>query len=141
MLAMWWTPLVLAGCATIGATDPMNEARRQFARDDYCPLSRVTAKPAAELVGSPPPAVAADPARLAMWEDAAIAQAQGNTERQVFSVSGCGDRVNYTCWDYSGGHDGERSGGLGVVCMFAPGTAVPAPDTAVVSPRPSDSQQ
>ena len=129
---------MLAGCARLGPTDPLDEVRREFARDQFCPYSRVTAKPLAEMVGSPPPAVASDPDRLAMWQHAMLEQVNGTRDRQTFSVSGCGDLANYTCWDYSGEHD-ER--GV-VVCMMSPGTAAPVPSNAViVYPHPADSTQ
>jgi hypothetical protein len=133
-LPVAWTMFLLAGCATLGHADPEDEVRRQFARDNFCPLSRVTVKPTVEMVGSPPPDVASDPDRLAMWQRAMLEQVNHEGDRQLFSASGCGDLANYACWDYQ---QDEQRGGL-VVCTSAP-AASPTPSNAVTYPRPADS--
>jgi hypothetical protein len=87
----WVVLLALAGCSSA----PERAARAQFARQTYCPESRVEAH---AVVSDPPSDIAADPERLALWQKAAEERATKQLEWRV-SVEGCGERADFVCSD------------------------------------------
>jgi hypothetical protein len=104
-----------------------NAARATFSRDAYCPLERTSAASVTQIP-TPPPKIAADPARLAMWQ--AEAEAVASTEdKHVVAVRGCGEQAMYSCWDVGGLVPGRRRNHwetIGVVCQAAPASTPPA---------------
>ena len=85
-----------------------SEVREVFAEDNNCPEDRVEVKKRSDLsawsvstgglVKKPPPDVAADPERLAMWQKKRK-QLQKNSERNswVFEARGCGQEAILVC--------------------------------------------
>lgn len=88
--------LAIGGCAQ--ETEILAGARWQFAKQISCPEDRVTAnvdpQSAAQDARPPPPEVAADPDRLAMYDKQAEAEAV--LGRWVV-VTGCGQEARYHC--------------------------------------------
>ena len=124
------------GCATPRSLQGAEQARLQFSSDDYCPLDRVVAARVIPIP-TPPPAIARDPERLAMWQQAAE-RAAHTDPRQTIAVSGCGDRATYWCWNFEGqvgppGRGKARKVSIGAACNPRPGGY--APD-AVAPPVP-----
>jgi hypothetical protein len=107
--------VVLAGCSTRSLE---SGAQETFTREFSCPADRVTvtlrpevdvyAKTFAFAPTKPPPDVAADKARLAVWnEERAKAQAFYRERYKAYSASGCGSKALYAC-----NHpNGSRGGG------------------------------
>jgi hypothetical protein len=87
--------LALAGCAGAPGAPSEHTARAQFAQQTYCPEDRVTAH---AVVSDPPADIAADPERLALWQDAAEERAKKQLEWHV-RVEGCGERASFVCSD------------------------------------------
>jgi hypothetical protein len=84
----------LEGCAL--HLSPADEARSQFSASTFCPLHRVEA---GLLVShpEPPPKIAHDPERYAMWRAAYERKASEKT-RQLVAVSGCDEPTTvYVC--------------------------------------------
>jgi hypothetical protein len=108
-------PLALAaallGCGACASLkqgpDAAAQARWQFANDTFCPESRVTAQRVIPMP-EPPPAIANDPERLAMWHRKYEAQAD-QKRRRTIAVAGCGAQATYACWEFSGMTEGTRS--------------------------------
>jgi hypothetical protein len=94
--------LLAASCAVSASA-----VRERFALDHSCPEERVSAhersdvKPSDILLAhdeQPPPEVAADPQRLAMWRDRNRAQAERwDDDHGVYEVQGCGAAGVYAC--------------------------------------------
>lgn len=95
----------------------MEQARIDFSRDHYCPLDRVMGVAADTIAPPPSPAIAEDPARLAMWHAAAIKRAG---PRRLVAVRGCGEQELYACWTL-GGYEPARRGRryvtIGAACL------------------------
>ena len=120
-------PLALSDCATTDdREDPRNgttedAATRAFARDDYCPMDRVSAKRLVPMA-PPPRSIASDPERLALWQQEWDLRARTDT-RLIVEVTGCGTRFTYSCWEYltqSGVRTtgrGQRRDVSGAVCL------------------------
>jgi hypothetical protein len=57
----------------------------------------------------PPPPIASDPERLAMWRDHYTRMAEQDP-RQVVVVTGCGAHTTYACWEFGGMREmGQKS--------------------------------
>ena len=67
-----------------------SNARSEFARQDSCPEDRVTVTHAPPRPA--PPDVAADPGRLAVWNDNEAKRSQ-----PYYVASGCGQQRRYLC--------------------------------------------
>src|SRR5262245_33023989 len=80
-------------------------ARAAFSREHSCPATRITMKkvlvdPVTALVGSSPPAdVAADPGRLAVWEENARRDLAEYDNMMAIDLTGCDVHRTYLCWD------------------------------------------
>jgi hypothetical protein len=90
------------GCMTDYAT----AAQDTFVKEHSCPSDRVTSAPISPVVPAlptPPPDVAADPARMAVWtqtNQAAIAGLEAASKDLHFlKVDGCGAQTVYACHD------------------------------------------
>lgn len=99
--------LALTGCepAPRGAATA-DAARREFSSADFCPMDRVEAERLSPMP-PPPPAIASDPERMAMWR-ARFETHLDPKARQTIAVAGCGDRATYACWDWVGYGTGRR---------------------------------
>jgi hypothetical protein len=88
---------LLGACGTLEGT-----ARTKFAESKSCPEDRITIRETQVPVGEPPrppPAdVAADPARLAVWNETQQRNAEETPVRTVYVAEGCGTLQRYTCW-------------------------------------------
>jgi hypothetical protein len=96
---------VAAACAACAGASPFDEQREEtagraaaetFSTDAFCPVDRVATR---RLVyePDPPPAIALDPDRLALWKE--VWEARAVTRPSVVvSVAGCGVRATYACW-------------------------------------------
>ncbi len=101
----------LIGCATLG-----DEARDTFAKNFSCPEERVEVRERKDIRPSdwlnsevPPGEVAADPARLAMWnEQQAKLRADDDDRHSIFEVRGCGHELLYSCGHVSHGRASFR---------------------------------
>lgn len=118
------TGLIVALAAAVGctpasvSTTSVREARRVFSNEHYCPIPRVNASRVLVL-GVPPPAVARDPGRFAMWRSAQAGRAIAE-ERRVVRAWGCGEGATYACWDFGGtvaGPRGWRREVIGASCV------------------------
>jgi hypothetical protein len=90
--------LATAGCTPVlRSTGAERQARRQFSEEAFCPEQRVVAERVIPIPAPPPP-IANDPERLAMWRRAHEAHARADP-RQTIAVSGCGEQETYYCWD------------------------------------------
>ncbi len=87
MLLALVAPLV----ACTGYFSTASAVRAQFVRDATCPSSRVAVAHAP--ANPPPPEVAADPGRLALWNDEA-------KKSPDYVASGCGQERRYACSPY-----------------------------------------
>jgi hypothetical protein len=91
---------VSAACADTGWCTPDGcdsfelAARRAFAYSKTCPMSRVTAANHAPVIPAPPPDVAADAERLAMWKQTQEQQYAGS---YFWTATGCGADALYVC--------------------------------------------
>ena len=94
--------------ATVLGTACSNEsvARETFSRERSCPLDGITAKEHPEISAyglthakaQPPPDIAADPARLAVWKaNEDQSKKQIDNIRTVVEVAGCNEKAYYTC--------------------------------------------
>ncbi|HEY2745746.1 MAG TPA: hypothetical protein VGL86_14020 [Polyangia bacterium] len=79
----------LVGCT--GYLSTASAVRAQFVHDATCPSGRVTVAHAGPK--TPPPEVAADPGRLALWNDEA-------KKSPDYVASGCGQERRYACVAY-----------------------------------------
>ena len=95
--------LVLAGCQTLAAG-----AKEHFSKDYSCPPDRIEARDRPDLHPSsfrtqpptptPPAAVAADPARLAIWEkNHRVDITQYDDDYDIEEAHGCGHDAFYQC--------------------------------------------
>ncbi len=78
-------PIFVLACASLESN-----ARSEFARQNSCPDDRVTVGHAPPR--QPPADVAADPGRLAMWNDNEAKRAE-----HYYVASGCGHESLYLC--------------------------------------------
>lgn len=87
--------LACSGCVT-----SMAGARSQFAQDETCPDDRVSVAAEARLptVASPPPDVASDPQRLAMWQRADEQRERSESREKYYVAKGCGQTQVYHCY-------------------------------------------
>jgi hypothetical protein len=105
MSSHWRAALVFAVVFAAGCSRE-TAAREKFAKDRSCPLEGVTAKPRPDLSAhdltfsksTPPPEIAADAARLRLW------QAEEDKKKKswddattLFEVSGCKEKAFYGC--------------------------------------------
>jgi hypothetical protein len=107
-------PAIIAALALLATScDYLIDAskvRAQFSAEHYCPLERVTVHerpvPAAPIATRPvPPEIAADSARLKMWQDGERArQARLDKEQRddfrVYEVEGCAIHQTLSCSRY-----------------------------------------
>ena len=68
------------------------EVRADFSKANSCPAERITATATSAAAVTPPPEVAADPGRLAVWQ-----QNQTADPKKRFDVTGCGQHVRFAC--------------------------------------------
>ena len=105
---------LLAGCTSLEVG-----AQEAFTREFSCPGDRVAVVPRPEvdvftkMSGSapaqPPPDVAADRGRLAVWnEDRAKSEAFYRARFKAYEVSGCGKSALYACSHPNGSRGGEN---------------------------------
>ncbi len=87
--------LSLAACSSAPATS-VRTARAQFSEENYCPLQRVEARMVE--TAKPSPEVAADPERLALWNQESARRAGRQLEWRV-RVEGCGHESDFVCGD------------------------------------------
>jgi hypothetical protein len=75
---------------------PADEARSLYSKKEFCPLHRVEAGTLVRMP-TPPPKIAQDPERYAMWRAAQDRRLAANP-RQLIAVSGCDeDTALYEC--------------------------------------------
>jgi hypothetical protein len=94
--------IVLAGCFGPVTTD---DVKKEFSKDNTCPVERVEARERPELKPSqlewnpaPPAEIAADPGRFAMWKAERDKQnAYTDGRDHVFEARGCGHQTLYAC--------------------------------------------
>jgi hypothetical protein len=100
--------LVVAG--VVGGCSLDDRARNEFSRQFTCPTNAITVQErddlnADELIwgppASPPPEVAKDPERLALWQQQ---HALRPSSRTVFHVQGCKHDTFYACGRSNKGH-------------------------------------
>ncbi len=89
-----------------GGPGMVEQARGQFSRSAFCPDSRVQSQHVLPIP-VPPPAIASDPERLAMWRGTYEREAEQDA-RQLVAVTGCGERTTYACWAFSGWEQSNR---------------------------------
>ncbi|HEY1814037.1 MAG TPA: hypothetical protein VGG74_16915 [Kofleriaceae bacterium] len=81
-------------CTGVGCTQHVEAAAaRTFAAADSCPIDRLSATRRTDSA-QPPADVAADPARLSMWQSA---QARRDAAAIDVDVHGCGSGASYRC--------------------------------------------
>jgi len=93
-------------------------ARNVFAAAKTCPVNRVTAANHAPVTPAPPPDIAADAERMAMWKQTHEQQIAGH---YFWAASGCGTEAIYECL---------KPAGVRAIPVCAPtsiGTAAPPP--------------
>ena len=101
LLLLWTSQL---GCG-LGVALLSDEARNKFSRQHSCPKERLVInvaplKARALLtIGPPPPEIAADPGRLAVWRSTAREDIAGYGDMTAIRVRGCGLEQTYLCWD------------------------------------------
>ena len=91
------SPMPMCAPAPSCVADDAAVARTRFVTEYSCPRERVATAPAAPVVPSPPPDVAADPARNEIWRQAhrdVVEQAQRLT---WVKAQGCGAEAVYAC--------------------------------------------
>ena len=88
MARLLFFPLLLTALA--GCTSLESNARNEFARENSCPKDRVIVSHAPPRPA--PPEVAADPGRLAVWNDN-----EAKRSRIYYVASGCGRESRYLC--------------------------------------------
>jgi hypothetical protein len=88
------------------------EARRMFSEAAYCPKKRVQVR-LIDGTAPPPPAIARDAERLAMWRQAIQERMKGKGN-MVVRAEGCGERTDFACFEDPGFDPVcmERSGAL-----------------------------
>jgi hypothetical protein len=91
--------VVFAACQSLG-----DGAKETFSQANSCPLDRVEARERPDLktpsarAPDPPADIAADPARLRMWqEQQADRAARSDTGHHFVEARGCGKSVLYDC--------------------------------------------
>jgi hypothetical protein len=75
----------------VGA-DAAAVARQRFSEAFSCPDNRIVVTPSGALANNPPPEVAADPERLAIWQ-----KNHASDPSRVFDVTGCNRHVRLSC--------------------------------------------
>ncbi len=114
VFAMECVALGLGGCSgNLGVA--RDRTLTNFSAAFQCPTDRVTVQaPLPSVSRPPPPDVAADPARLAIWNQ----ETSDNRANTVFSRAlGCGHAVDYTCgWQSDETYDcvGQEEGKVGM---------------------------
>jgi hypothetical protein len=98
--------LLLGGCFSL-TQGSVADASSQFSQRFQCPIDRVSAGLEPLTVKAPPPDVAADPARLAMYNQQVVAELGSS---RVIDVAGCGQAAMFRCVEYSTRHSGEQVG-------------------------------
>jgi len=107
-------PLLAASLG--GCKSQEEQARDEFSEEFSCPASRIEVR---ELEGvtpydvrqkynptakpQPPAEIAADPERLAIWEEKEeekrrASQREPGFGSNVFEATGCGETITYECW-------------------------------------------
>jgi len=85
------------GCSGCAQADPLPVAVSAASVAGSCPKERLNAVPATDPPKAPPADIAADPARLAIWQRTQ-ADNQPNPERdRGFNISGCGGEWRTHC--------------------------------------------
>jgi hypothetical protein len=107
-----WILTLFALCGCQSVTDG---AKQQFSEDHTCPLERIEVRARPELKPSQfrspsaPAEVAADPARLRLWQ-AKQAELAENVDSwgEIVEVRGCGVQLFYSCGHPTRSSDGRR---------------------------------
>lgn len=91
----------------LGCQSRVTVARETFSKSKSCPLDRVTARERPDLSAydvifgkraTPPPEVAKDPARLALWQKQQDESRRAwDAAQSVVEVEGCGERALAMC--------------------------------------------
>jgi hypothetical protein len=106
--------VVVAGALSAACSSYETVAREKFSSDRSCPLAGITAVEHPELsahelifgTSKPPPEIAADPARRAIWQEKENeGKARWDSSTKVFVVEGCKEKSYYTC--SAGGKSGR----------------------------------
>ncbi len=101
-----WRLLSLLSLVAVGGCTSLEKgAQEEFTSSFSCPKERVTVTPRPDLKAAvfgsrpaPPADVAADPARLAVWQKKEDdLQSTWNNSTTVFEVAGCDKDVIYKC--------------------------------------------
>jgi len=107
---------VLALFFLCGCQSAAEGAKAQFSEERVCPLERVEVRARPELKPSqftrpsaPPADVAADPARLQLWQAEQARFAANNDDwGEVVEARGCSGHVFYVCGHPTRSSDGKR---------------------------------
>ena len=114
-----WIVLLLPvlACSQGCITSRITGARTQFSQDATCPEDRVAVRetPLVLTPVEPPPDVAADPQRLAMWQARDAEQRRAKQSDRYYVVSGCGASHVYRCY-YCVEMPGETDCGMAPNC-------------------------
>lgn len=123
---------VVAAVLLVGCRSNETMAKESFGRRFTCPEDRITATPRTDLKAVdlafrpevPPATVAADPARLALWQKEQAATASEYDGDAVLQARGCNAEILYICGDLRVSVGATRPG-----CMDAqyPPTSAAAP--------------
>jgi len=87
-MTRWLLSLLLLSATACASLE--SSARSEFARENSCPEGRVTVSHAPPRPA--PPDVAADPQRLAVWNDT-----EAKRQTHFYMVTGCGRQNVYLC--------------------------------------------
>jgi hypothetical protein len=106
------TLAVFAALLAGGCKNVVEGAKDEFSKEFTCPLDRVEARARPELHRSdlesqptPPKDIAADPARLKMWqEQQAKVNAARDSQDDIVELRGCGHQVLYACHRFKNGN-------------------------------------
>jgi hypothetical protein len=134
-----WLLMAAAWGGPWGCSPSETGAREEFAHQYSCPRERVSARERTDIVpstGAPPPDVAGDPDRLALWRSDALKRMD---TRPVFEATGCGRSELYRCWLWS--PSATESGVAHTECVkdttLASEAAPPPLPATIVAPVPS----
>src|SRR4051794_13412217 len=103
----WRNALLVLGLFLVGCRNDETMARERFTELFTCPEDRITVTPRKDLAAvdlvirpaAPPPEIAADAERLALWKEKAAHDAADYEHDTVVEARGCGHEVVYICGD------------------------------------------
>lgn len=106
--------LTQGGCSSLSRSVLSDVARNRFAREHSCPEDRMTMNAVSVkardllLAADPPPEVAAEPARLAVWTATKHDAVASYGSLTAIRVRGCDVERTYLCWDQRAPYGDER---------------------------------